>query len=131
VVIMITQQINTDDAPLAVGPYSQGIAAGDLVFTAGEIPVDPETGEVPESTEDQIRLALKNVVAVLTKANVPANNVASVTVYLADIRDFSQMNLIYQEFFEEPYPARSCVAVSALPKGVRIMVSAIGVKASF
>ena len=125
---MITQQINTDDAPLAVGPYSQGIAAGDLVFTAGEIPVDPETGEVPESTEDQIRLALKNVVAVLTKANVPANNVASVTVYLADIRDFSQMNLIYQEFFEEPYPARSCVAVSALPKGVRIMVSAIGVK---
>lgn len=128
---MITQQINTDDAPLAVGPYSQGIAAGDLVFTAGEIPVDPETGEVPESTEDQIRLALKNVVAVLTKANVPTNNIASVTVYLADIRDFSQMNLIYQEFFEEPYPARSCVAVSALPKGVRIMVSAIGVKASF
>ena len=88
---MITQQINTDDAPLAVGPYSQGIVAGDLVFTAGEIPVDPETGEVPESTEDQIRLALKNVMAVLAKANVPANNVASVTVYLADIRDFSQM----------------------------------------
>ncbi len=128
---MITQQITTDDAPLAVGPYSQGIAAGDLVFTAGEIPVNPETGEVPESTEEQIRQALKNVIAVLTKANVPANNVASVTVYLADIRDFSQMNLIYQEFFEEPYPARSCVAVSALPKGVRIMVSAIGVKASF
>ena len=127
---MITQQINTDDAPLAVGPYSQGIIAGDLVFTAGELPVNPETGEVPESTEDQIRQALKNVSAILSKANVPRNNVASVIVYLTDIRDFSQMNLIYQEFFDEPYPARSCVQVSALPKGVRIMVSAIGVKST-
>ncbi len=127
---MITQQINTDDAPLAVGPYSQGIIAGDLVFTAGELPVNPETGEVPESTEDQIRQALKNVSAILSKANVPRNNVASVVVYLTDIRDFSQMNLIYQEFFDEPYPARSCVQVSALPKGVRIMVSAIGVKST-
>ncbi|MBO4502702.1 MAG: RidA family protein [Candidatus Methanomethylophilus sp.] len=124
----MTQQVKTDDAPLAVGPYSQGITAGDLVFTAGELPVDPQTGEVPESTEDQIRQALRNVTAILSAANVPLNNVASVVVYLTDIRDFSQMNLIYQEFFSEPYPARSCVQVSALPKGVRIMVSAIGVK---
>lgn len=125
---MITQQVNTDDAPIAVGPYSQGIIAGNLVFTAGEIPVDPETGEIPETSEEQIRLALKNVNAILVKAGVPLNNVASVTVYLTDIRDFSQMNLIYPEFFEEPYPARACVQVSALPKGVKVMISAIGVR---
>lgn len=128
---MITQQVNTDDAPIAVGPYSQGIIAGNLVFTAGEIPVDPETGVIPETAEEQIRLALKNVTAILIKAEVPLNNVASVTVYLTDIRDFSQMNLIYTEFFEEPYPARACVQVSALPKGVKVMISAVGVRADY
>lgn len=128
---MMTQQVNTDDAPIAVGPYSQGIIAGNLVFTAGEIPVDPETGVIPETAEEQIRLALKNVTAILIKAEVPLNNVASVTVYLTDIRDFSQMNLIYTEFFEEPYPARACVQVSALPKGVKVMISAVGVRADY
>ena len=128
---MITQQVNTDDAPIAVGPYSQGIIAGNLVFTAGEIPVDPETGVIPETAEEQIRLALKNVTAILIKSEVPLNNVASVTVYLTDIRDFSQMNLIYTEFFEEPYPARACVQVSALPKGVKVMISAVGVRADY
>ncbi len=128
---MITQKIETEEAPLAVGPYSQGVSVGDFVFTAGEIPVDPVTGEVPESVEDQIRLALDNVLAVLSAGGVPRNNVASVTVYLTDIKDFSAMNLIYAEYFEEPFPARSCVQVCALPKGVRIMVSAIGIKDSF
>ncbi len=128
---MITQKIETDEAPLAVGPYSQGIKVGDFVFTAGEIPVDPKTGEVPENVEDQIRLALDNLVAILAEGGVPKKNVASVTVYLTDIRDFSAMNLIYAEYFEEPYPARSCVQVCALPKGVKIMVSAVGMKDSF
>ncbi len=128
---MITQKIETEQAPIAVGPYSQGITVGDFVFTAGEIPVDPATGEVPASIEDQIRLALDNVLAVLTAGGVSRKNVASVVVYLTDIKDFSAMNLIYAEYFEEPFPARSCVQVSALPKGVRIMVSAIGIKESF
>ena len=128
---MITQKIDTDEAPIAVGPYSQGISVGDFVFTAGEIPVNPVTGEVPEAMEDQIRQALDNVIAILTKGGVPRQNVASVTVYLTDIRDFSTMNLIYAEYFEEPFPARSCVQVSALPKGVRIMISAVGIKESF
>ncbi len=125
---MITTKINTDEAPMAVGPYSQGISFGHLVFTAGEIPVDPKTGEIPESTADQVELAMQNLMAVLNAAGVPNNRVASVTVYLTDIDDFSTMNLIYAKYFEEPFPARSCVEVSALPKGVKIMVSAIGTK---
>ncbi len=128
---MITQNVQTDEAPIAVGPYSQGITVGDFVFTAGEIPVDPKTGEVPQSVEDQIRLALDNVIAILTAGGVSRRNVASVTVYLTDIKDFSAMNLIYAEYFEEPYPARACVQVCALPKGVKVMISAVGVKESY
>ncbi|MCQ2084807.1 MAG: Rid family detoxifying hydrolase [archaeon] len=125
---MTTEKINTDEAPMAVGPYSQAIVAGNLVFTAGEIPVDPQSGEIPESINDQVELAMTNLLAVLNAAGVANNRVTSVTVYLTDIGDFSAMNLVYAKYFEEPFPARSCVEVSALPKGVKIMVSAIGTK---
>ena len=125
---MDTYAVKTDNAPMAVGPYSQGVVAGNLVFTAGEIPVDPRDGTVPEDIEGQTMQALRNVRAVLDEAGVPVKNIASVTVYLTDIDDFSRMNKVYAEFFEEPYPARSCIAAAALPKGVKIMVSAIGVR---
>ena len=116
---MTVIEVSTPQAPVAAGPYSQALVAGNLVFTAGEIPVDPVTGTVPES--------LKNLWAVLTAAGVKADGVVSVTVYLTDMNDFSQVNVIYADFFAKPYPARSCIAAAALPKGVRIMVSAIGV----
>lgn len=124
----MTEQISAKDAPLAVGPYSQGIAAGSLVFTAGEIPVDPATGVVPDGIEAQTRQALRNVKAVLAAGNVRDGNVVSVTVYLADMTDFGAMNTVYAEFFKEPFPARSCIQAAALPKGVLLMVSAIGVR---
>ncbi|MDD2626650.1 MAG: Rid family detoxifying hydrolase [Candidatus Methanomethylophilus sp.] len=124
---MTVIEVSTPQAPVAAGPYSQALVAGNLVFTAGEIPVDPVTGTVPESLEDQARQALKNLWAVLTAAGVKADGVVSVTVYLTDMNDFSQVNVIYADFFAKPYPARSCIAAAALPKGVRIMVSAIGV----
>lgn len=125
---MQVERTSTSRAPMAVGPYSQAVAAGDFVFTAGEIPVDPATGAVPRTVGEQTRLALSNLREVLRASGVGDGNVASVTVYLADIGDFQEMNLAYAEFFSEPYPARSCVAVSALPKGVRVMVSAVGVR---
>jgi len=127
VIEMTVIEVSTPQAPVAAGPYSQALVAGNLVFTAGEIPVDPVTGTVPESLEDQARQALKNLWAVLTAAGVKADGVVSVTVYLTDMNDFSQVNVIYADFFAKPYPARSCIAAAALPKGVRIMVSAIGV----
>lgn len=113
---------------MAVGPYSQGIIAGNLVFTAGEIPVNPADGSVPDNIEDQTRQAIENVFAVLRAAGVEKNGIVSVTVYLKDIEDFPKVNRIYAECFEEPFPARSCIAAAALPKDVGIMISAIGVK---
>lgn len=125
---MDTQAVKTDDAPMAVGPYSQGIITGNLVFVSGQIPVNPLTGDIPASIEEQTELALKNMIAVMNAAGVLNKNISSTTVYLTDINDFSQMNLVYASHFEEPCPARACVAVAALPKGVKIMISGIGVK---
>ncbi len=119
--------VSTDRAPMAVGPYSQAVVAGNMVFTAGELPVNPKTGAIPATIEKQTELALSNVKAILKDAGVRERGIVSVTVYLTDINDFGKMNLIYAEHFSQPYPARSCVAVSALPKGVKIMVSAIGI----
>ncbi|MCQ2069734.1 MAG: Rid family detoxifying hydrolase [archaeon] len=124
---MQIEQVITDKAPAAVGPYSQGTVCGNMVFTAGEIPLDPKDGSMPAGTEEQFRLALSNVVAVLEGAGVKKNNVASVTVYLKDMEDFPLLNGLYGEYFEKPYPARTCVEVSDIPKGAKIMVSAIGV----
>lgn len=125
---MAITEINTDDAPMAVGPYSQAIEAGNMVFTAGEIPVEPKSGEIPETIDEQAKLALSNLMAIFDAAGVERNRIVSVTVYLKNIEDFSKVNLVYADFFVKPYPARSCVAVAALPKGVGIMVSGIGVK---
>lgn len=113
---------------MAAGPYSQGIIAGNLVFTAGEIPTDPETGAIPISIEDQTELALKNLFGVLEEAGCGKDQVVSVNLYLSDMADFSTVNLIYAKYFAEPFPARTCIAASALPKGVKIEISAIAVK---
>ena len=119
------ERIETSEAPAALGPYSQGISAGNLVFTAGQIPVNPETGTIPETIEEQAHQAFKNVMAVLEKGN--AESVANVTLYLKNIADFAVVNSIYGEYFREPYPARTCVEVSSLPKGALLEVAAIGI----
>lgn len=124
---MERKTVVSNDAPMAVGPYSQAVAAGNTVFVSGQIPVNPVTGIMPETIEEQTEQAMHNVLAILNAAGVRKQNIVSVTIYLTDIEDFSQVNLVYAKQLAEPYPARACVAVSALPKGAKIMIAAIGI----
>lgn len=119
--------ISTTKAPAAIGPYSQGMEVDGLVFSSGQIPVNPETGEVPEGIEAQARQSCKNVGEVLKAAGIGYENVIKTTCFLADMADFGAFNQVYEEFFVSK-PARSCVAVKELPKGVLCEVEAIGVK---
>ena len=118
--------IKTDDAPLPSGPYSQAAVSGNAVYVSGQIPVEPVSGTIPDSTDGQIRTAMNNLISILSAAGVGKDHVLRVTVYLTDMSDFPLMNSIYAEIFVAPYPARTCIGVSSLPKGVKIMVDAIG-----
>ena len=110
--------ISTPKAPAAIGPYSQAIKVGNLVYTSGEIPIDPATGSFVEGgIKKQTRQSLLNVKAILEAAGLTMGNVVKTTVFMADMNDFADMNAVYAEFFAEPYPARSAVAVKSLPKG--------------
>ena len=120
-------KIVTEKAPAAIGPYSQGICAGEWVFTSGQIPVDPADGSIPEGITAQAEQACKNVGAVLAAAGVSFENVVKTTCFLANMEDFSQFNSVYEKYFISK-PARSCVAAKALPKGVLCEIEAIGVK---
>lgn len=124
----ILKSISTAGAPAAVGPYSQAVAAGSLTFVSGQIPVNPATGEIPSTIEAQAEQALSNLSEILAANGTGLDSVVKVTLYLTDISDFFIVNDVYARFFSVPYPARSCVAVSALPRGVRIEVDAIAVK---
>ena len=125
----MTTKIATDKAPAAIGPYSQGVSIDGLVFTSGQIPVDPATGLVPETIEEQAARSLSNVKAVLEAAGTSCDKVIKTTVFLSDIGDFGKVNEIYARYFTGPIlPARSCVQVAALPKGVKIEIEAIAVK---
>lgn len=121
------QSISTDKAPAAVGPYSQAVIAGNMVFVSGQIPVDPKTGNIPENIVDQARQALTNLGEVLKAAGSGLDKAVRVTVFITDISAFADVNKVYAEFFSEPYPSRSCVEVSKLPKGVKIEIDAIGI----
>ena len=113
--------IATKNAPAAVGPYSQAIDCGDTVYCSGQIPLDPQTGAVVEGgLEAQARQMFRNVKAVLAEAGLGLENVVKTTVFMTDLGQFGALNAIYAEYFSEPYPARSCVEVSALPKGVLV-----------
>ena len=123
---MSRQAISTTSAPAAVGPYSQAIVAGDLVFCAGQVPLDPATGEVLQGTiEEQTERVLRNVGAVLDAAGVTFGDVVKTTVFLVDMGDFAAMNGVYAGFVPDPPPARSTVAVAGLPKGARVEIEAI------
>ncbi|NBK90461.1 RidA family protein [bacterium 1XD21-13] len=119
--------IATTKAPAAIGPYSQGMEVNGFVFSSGQIPVNPETGEIPEGIEAQARQSCKNVGEILKAAGIGYENVIKTTCFLADMADFGTFNQVYEEFFVSK-PARSCVAVKELPKGVLCEVEAIAVK---
>jgi 2-iminobutanoate/2-iminopropanoate deaminase len=118
--------IQTKLAPEPIGPYSQAVIAGNLLFASGQIAIDPNSGTViPGGIEEQTRLVLNNISAVLEKANLTLKNVIKTTIYLKDMNDFSKMNEVYSEFFTENFPARSAVEVSRLPKDVQVEIECI------
>jgi 2-iminobutanoate/2-iminopropanoate deaminase len=118
--------ISTSKAPSAIGPYSQAIRVGNLVYTSGQIPIDPATGLFAEGgIKEQTRQSLLNVKAILEEAGLTMGNVVKTTVFMADMADFADMNAVYAEFFTEPYPARSAVAVKTLPKGALVEIEVI------
>ena len=118
--------ISTSKAPSAIGPYSQAIQVGNLVYTSGQIPIDPATGVFAEGgIKEQTRQALLNVKAILEENGLSMNDVVKTTVFMADMNDFADMNAVYAEFFTEPYPARSAVAVKTLPKGALVEIEVV------
>jgi 2-iminobutanoate/2-iminopropanoate deaminase len=120
------QAIHTEKAPKAIGPYSQAIKVGNLVFASGQVPIVPATGEFVEGgIQEQTRQALTNAQAILEEAGTSLKNVVKTTVFLSDMANFAAMNEVYAEFFAQPYPARSAVAVKALPKGALVEVECI------
>lgn len=121
-----TGRVHTDRAPAAIGPYSQGTWAGELFFSAGQVGLDPATGElVDEDVESQARQVMKNLAAVLEAAGLGFADVVKTTIYLADMAEFDRVNEIYAGPLEPPYPARSTVAVRDLPKGARVEIDVV------
>lgn len=118
--------IKTSKAPAAIGPYSQGLKGGNIVFTSGQLPIVPETGElISDDIKKATKQSMENVKAILTEAGATLEDVIKVTIYVKDMADFTQVNEVYGEYFSEHKPARSCVEVSKLPKDGRIEIEAI------
>ena len=123
---MMKKVISTTKAPAAIGPYSQAIQVGNLVYTSGQIPIDPATGVFVEGgIREQTRQSLLNVKAILEEAGLTMSDVVKTTVFMADMNDFADMNAVYAELFAEPYPARSAVAVKMLPKGALVEIEVV------
>ncbi len=122
------QVISTSNAPAAIGPYSQAIEVNGMVYTSGQIPVNPATGEIADSIEGQARQVMENVKNLLEAAGTSMRNVVKTTVFIKDMNDFGKINEIYAEYFEGACPARSCVEVARLPKDVLMEMEAVAVK---
>jgi 2-iminobutanoate/2-iminopropanoate deaminase len=121
--------ISTEKAPAAVGPYSQALMAGNILFASGQIPLSPETGEIVGTTAaEQAEQVFTNIKAVLAEAGLSMKDVVKTTVFLVDLSEFAAVNAVYAKHFAQPFPARSCVGISALPKGARIECEVIAVK---
>ena len=119
------KRIDTDKAPAAVGPYSQALAGAGLVYTSGQLPINPATKTMPDDIKEQTATSLNNVKAILEEAGSGLDKVLKVTVFLADIADFSAVNEVYKTYFKEPFPARSCFAVKDLPLGAKIEIEVV------
>ncbi|WP_036770346.1 2-iminobutanoate/2-iminopropanoate deaminase [Photorhabdus australis] len=127
----MSYEINTDKAPAAIGPYVQGVDLGSMVITSGQIPVNPETGDVAEDIAVQARQSLENVKAIVEKAGLTVGDIVKTTVFVKDLNDFNTVNATYEAFFKEhnaSFPARSCVEVARLPKDVKIEIEAIAIR---
>ncbi len=122
------KQIATTAAPAAIGPYSQAIDLGNMVFISGQIPVNPANGEIPEGIKAQTAQSISNIKAILAEAGLSIDNVVKTTVFLANMADFTAMNEVYAEAFTAPFPARSAVAVRELPKQVLVEIETIAVR---
>lgn len=120
--------ISTDKAPAAIGPYSQAIEVNGMIYTSGVIPVDPRTGDIPDTVEAQAVQALSNMTNLLNEAGTSMEKVIKTTVFIKDMNDFAKINEIYARFFTGIYPARSCVEVARLPKDVLLEIEAIAIK---
>ena len=121
--------IHTDNAPKAIGPYSQAIEAGGMLFVSGQIPINPQTGELSNGTiQEQTKLVMDNIGAILKAAGLGYENIVKTTCLLADISDFAEMNKVYAEYFLNNPPARSAFAVKDLPKGARLEIEVIATK---
>lgn len=119
------KEIKTSNAPAAIGPYSQAIISGGMLYTSGQIPINPATGEIPDGVEAQTRQALTNVKNLIEASGASIDNVVKTSVFIKNMNDFAKINEIYAEFFTEPYPARSCVEVARLPKDVLLEIETI------
>ena len=123
------KKISTQNAPAAVGPYSQAIDAGMFIFLAGQIPLDPKTGQLVEGGVDaQTKRVIENIKAVLAAAGSDLTKIVSSTVYLTDMDNFAKMNEVYASYFTEPYPARVTIAIKSLPKNALVEIAVIAVK---
>ena len=124
------QVIHTNEAPQAIGPYSQAIMAGNMLFISGQIPVVPATGEIVSTdVEEQTKQCLENLKAVLAAAEMTLDNVVKTSVFIKNMDDFGKINGVYAQYFQENCPARACVEVARLPKDVQVEIEAIAIKA--
>lgn len=122
------KEISTNNAPKAIGPYSQAIEANGFIFVSGQIPVDPKTNEIKNDVKEAANQSLTNMKNILLEAGSDMSKVIKVTIFLKNIEDFAIVNEVYSTYFERPYPARSCVAVKSLPKDVVLEMEAIALK---
>jgi 2-iminobutanoate/2-iminopropanoate deaminase len=122
---MIKKIISTEKSPAAIGPYNQGIVAGGVLYTSGQLPIHPQTGEVPSTIEEQTAQVLENLKAIVEAAGTTMNNVVKCTVYLQSMNDFAAMNHVYSTYFSDSPPARACVEVSKMAKNALVEIDAI------
>lgn len=123
--IMTKEIIRTQNAPAAIGPYSQGVKIENLVFVSGQLPIDPATGIMPENIEDQTRRSLENLEGILDESGSSLEKVVKTTVFLSDMNNFTKMNEVYKQYFKSDFPARSTVQVARLPKDAMVEIEAV------
>ncbi len=121
----MVKEISTAKAPVAIGPYSQALTAGNVMCVSGQLPIDPETGLMSEDIKKQTNQSLRNLKAIIEEAGATMSDVLKTTMYLSDIANFAEANEVYGTFFAAPYPARAAFQVAALPKGAKVEIEAI------
>lgn len=125
----MNKPVSTASAPAAIGPYSQAVVAGNMLFVSGQLPIDPATGNFAEGGIKELTTqSLKNLFAIVAEAGFQHSDIVKTTVFLADMADFAEMNEVYAQFFSAPFPARSAVAVKTLPKGARVEIECIAAR---